>query len=385
MWCSLFSCKSKYYYKNLNLPLIQDEKFENVFNSNKKNDLQILFENAINKIIYETKESYDYNSDFEKIEKIENVKKGKKFHSDDDIDDIDIILKKGNCKNMFLNNEKENNRKYNIKIPTSTNKHRIYSMNESYNNNVNKYTKSIAKDHDKNSTKTNVEYDNILNSEIAQKIKNVIHENLNKWFDNFFKNTNMEKNPRQVINDEQKYIHILSNKIENFSTDISKEILNNNNNNLDALFQYNDNIAHSPNVPKNYNNNSQDFINNCQNNQHENSKKLKNSVFISQLNTSNNVNNSEKLIKKIKIPIYQQTPNDSIDIHNNSYQRDTSTGAPRKRTYKKYVSKAKNKAFKNDPKDVNSKIILNENTNEVFTFDHFQKNSNNNILKKFHF
>ncbi|KAI4837041.1 hypothetical protein MKS88_003508 [Plasmodium brasilianum] len=166
MLCPLFSCKSKYYYNISNFPPSDNEECEPFFEGKNKNkDFHYIIEKAVNEIIYDTKKSCDVHSDFEQVEKIGNKKK-EHLYSDDCLDDIDIILKKSKTENMFLR-KKENNEVSDILLPSKNIKQRIYSINED---------KIDIKD---NSRK---KIENTLNDNIIENFKNVLCNDLNKYF-----------------------------------------------------------------------------------------------------------------------------------------------------------------------------------------------------------
>ncbi|SBT79462.1 conserved Plasmodium protein, unknown function [Plasmodium malariae] len=224
MLCPLFSCKSKYYYNISNFPRSDNEECEPFFEGKNKNkDFHYIIEKAVNEIIYDTKKSCDVHSDFEQVEKIGNKKK-ELLYSDDCLDDIDIILKKSKTENMFLR-KKENNEVSDILLPSKNIKQRIYSINED---------KIDIKD---NSRK---KIENTLNDNIIENFKNVLCNDLNKYFKDLLEDVKKGTEMNEINGSNiQKEEHIPSEKKHQHHFNILKK----NTTNCEVPF---DNISNCP-------------------------------------------------------------------------------------------------------------------------------------------
>ncbi|SOV18356.1 conserved Plasmodium protein, unknown function [Plasmodium gaboni] len=411
MKCSSFSCKSKYYHHTSKYNYLSDDDNLNLFlkDTKKKKNFNYLLENAVNKIIYETKKNCDISSDVEQIEKLnsENMDESE----NESLDDIDIILKKSKLENMFL--KKKNNP--NIYLPSKNIKHRIYSTNQERNENVEKKIKNkiIESQNDK----------------IIENFKNVLCNDINQYFKDIFHNL---RNNNQSINTPLKGNIETQNKIiqqkkqYNISNDTIEEIISNtfknNSNNYNSDIHNNDNSYKNSQdninikdmyVPKNiqpsnYNktNSNKDrpniyakknnkytsiHINNNNNNnnkpytQHMNhKKKKKKKKKNSQEKISNHQDNNIMVTKK---KFFEKKKNINNKYFLNSYiHNNTIKSSPLISNFQiDGISKDLINSMDNPQNWENSKDNCNEISHDDFTFNHFQKNENNNILNKLRF
>ncbi|GAW81565.1 hypothetical protein, conserved [Plasmodium gonderi] len=189
MKCLLFSCNSNYYYDDISNSLpSEDEEFEEIINkTSRQKDLHYKLEKTINKIIYDAKKTCAVNSDFEQVEKIPN-QQCEYIYSDDSLDDIDIILKKNKTKNMFLKSKEKDNQGDILLLPSQNVKQRIYSLGED-----NQDTKNIRSI---NSIKNNNQQIDLQNDEIIENFKHVLCNGLNQYIQEMLekikKNTTMQ-------------------------------------------------------------------------------------------------------------------------------------------------------------------------------------------------
>ncbi|CAC9699295.1 conserved Plasmodium protein, unknown function [Plasmodium sp. DRC-Itaito] len=415
MKCPSFSCKSKYYHHTSKYNYLSDDDDLNLFlkDTKKKKNFNYLLEKAVNNIIYETKKNCDISSDVEQIEKLnyENMD----VSENESLDDIDIILKKSKLENMFL--KKNNNQ--NIYLPPKNIKHRIYSTNQEANKNVEKKIKNkiIESQNDK----------------IIENFKNVLCNDINQYFKDIFKNI---RNNNQSINTPLNENIETQNKIiqqnENFniSNETSEEIISNifknnsnnyssvmhNNDNSHKYSEYNINIkdTYSPKNIQPYNDNKKKT-----NKYRKNKYTKKNNKFTSihiNKNNNNNINNNNKLYtyhmnhkkkkkkkKKNSQEKFSHHPHDNIMVQKKNFfenkkninNRYFSNSYIDNNTVKSShlisnvqiggISKDLINSMDNLQNWESSKDNCNETSRDDFTFNHFQKNENNNILNKLRF
>ncbi|CDU19152.1 uncharacterized protein PY17X_1146500 [Plasmodium yoelii] len=434
MKCSLFSCKSTNYYNSSCFPISDDEEFDLFFNKiNKKKDLHYMFENAVNEIIYKTKKNCEINSDFEQVEK-----KSKNAYSDQYLDDIDIILKKGKKENMFAKKKIKNKnndplfipKKDSSIFPSENAKNIIYSKNKSETN--------IEYNSEK---KTNTSKDSII-----ENFKNVLCNDLNKYIKEILHAINNNDEHPSYISIISKDNKISEDNSPNAnSKNLNNNILTNNNENAQQLSHNHDEIH--PNIimdsslnnlyigdsnSSKGNNVSADHPENVQIKtcqlfkQNLNTNQMfhnKNKNYASHGNisiTTENVDCKKKYVKKMK--------NKNKHTYNNSnkgvekkyiyYTRGGNLFKKKNPLFKnenvnpyfnkkndayqtiKYTYKH-NRCYTNESTNLNSntsnygnmkkerilnsphKTLTKTNPNNDFTFSHFQKNANNNILNKF--
>ncbi|CAD2096352.1 conserved Plasmodium protein, unknown function [Plasmodium vinckei lentum] len=434
MKCSLFSCKNENYYNSSCFPISDDEEFELFFNKiNKKKNLHYMFENAVNEIIYKTKENCETNSDFEQVEK--NCKNA---YSDKYLDDIDIILKKVKKENMFAKKKITNKNNDPIFVPKKDNP--IFPL---------KNAKDII--YSNNKSETNIEYNtenktNTSKDTIIENFKNVLCNDLNKYIKEILHAINNNNAHASCIPSISKDNKVSEDEIPNAnSKNLNNNIITNNNENEQQL-PHNHEERH-PNIimdsslnnlyTKNYNSSKG---NNISAGHPENAQGKTSQLFKQNLNTNQMFHNKNKN--------YVSHGNISITTENMNCKKKSvkTTKNENKRTYnnsnkgigKKYIYytrggkifKKKNPLFKNEnvnpyfnkKKDTyqtikhtykynrcytNESTNLNSNAsnygsikkermlnsphktltktspNNDFAFSHFQKNENNNILNKF--
>ncbi|CRG85357.1 conserved Plasmodium protein, unknown function [Plasmodium relictum] len=406
----LFSCKSNYYYDILNLTLSEDEEFENFLDCrNKKTELHCLFEKAVNKIIINTKKSCDINSDFEEIEKIEN-KKNEALDSDH-LDDIDIFLKKNKCENVFLKKYKNNE---DIILPPKNIKQRIYSLNE--------------EDEIKNNKR-----DHYQNDKIIENFKNVLCNDLNKYFKDILENvkknneihnqdndnTNSDMyilsddysniNNRDALKDDTKNCNVSNNciikcsngkNINYFSKENLKDLSYNNINSNINIYNGNETLKNDTNKKKRHTNKKNIMVYNSANNSNENiecnqndlskEKAYKKSRKIARkLLTKRNFHFSKKKLLNKENQFNLCNFNNFYNLKNNKPKKIMVNSQNKETLNYSNISinqlicdNNKSNSFDNSKSYVKIKDSSNVGSNEDFTFNHFQKNANNNILNK---
>ncbi|CRG94051.1 conserved Plasmodium protein, unknown function [Plasmodium gallinaceum] len=398
----LFSCNSRYYYDILNITLSDDEEFERFLDTNKKNELYYFFEKAVNKIIIDTKKSCDISSDFEEVEKLE-YKKNEVVDSDC-IDDIDIILQKSKCKNMFLKKYKNDNI---IKLPPKSIKQRIYSVNQE---------KAEMKHNKRDQNK---------NDKIIENFKNVLCNDLNKYFKDILENV---KKNNETHNQSNNYIknaiHTLNDSIKINSINALKDnikdcVINcNNNKHINYFFKDNTKNLNYNNIYANeniYDDNGIIKVDRCERNGYINKKNFKENNYNINLDT-NTKHNQNNVLKK-KTYKKRKTSKKKKSVKNFHFSKKKVSTKENKfnpyhfnNFYSLKNSKPKNiltnnqnietlncsnislnqlicnndklNIFKNLRNSVEAKDSSCGNSNEDFTFNHFQKNANNNILNK---
>ncbi|SBT36787.1 hypothetical protein POVWA2_033440 [Plasmodium ovale wallikeri] len=423
MRCAPFSCKSNYYYDPSYFPLSDDEEFDLFFSSkNKKNDLNYMLEKAISEIIYSTKDCCDVNSDFEQVEKIEKKKK-KVLYEDDLLDDIDIILKKSENENMFLKKTEHGIKNDDIILPPKNIKKRIYSINE-----------------DKEDVESCKKKTNFCNDKILENFKNVLCNDLNKYFKDiiegvkkrnelYMHNNSNELTDNNISSRKTKHDHSIPlNENKNSYKKSLHYCLNSNHNTENDSFNGHDvKIMNTKNLNyKNVNSNEKKKYNNSRIgkatfNGGKSIPKKKNSKTCDDTINTNAIigyNKKDPPSKKTYIP-YKRTANKSrsrksiyfskrkkltkenlflltdgefmyckdscntydlrknISAQNSHYFNESENGLSNvHRT-------GKGNGLKGLQTTADSKVNFTTSSREDFTFNHFQKNENNDILSKF--
>ncbi|SOV82318.1 conserved Plasmodium protein, unknown function [Plasmodium reichenowi] len=411
MKCPSFSCKSKYYHHTSKYNYLSDDDDLNLFlkDTHKKKNFNYLLEKAVNNIIYETKKNCDISSDVEQIEKLnyENVEESE----NESLDDIDIILKKSKSENMFLKNKNNQN----IYLPPKNIKHRIYSTNQEQNEHVEKKIKNkiIASQNDK----------------IIENFKNVLCNDINQYFKDIFKNlriNNQSTNTPLNENIETQNKIIQDNKNFNISNETSEEIISNtfknNSNHYSSIMHNNVNSYNN----SEYNINIKDIYvtkniqpsndNKTKSNKYRKNKYTKKNNKFTSIHVNNNNNSNNKLYthhmnhkKKKKKKKKNSQEKISNHQHDNIMVQKKNFFENKKNINNKYFSNSyidnntvkSSQLISNVQIDGISEDLINsmdniknwessiDNCNETsrddFTFNHFQKNKNNNILNKLRF
>ncbi|CAD52812.1 hypothetical protein PFHG_03793 [Plasmodium falciparum HB3] len=420
MKCPSFSCKSKYYHHTSKYNYLSDDDDLNLFlkDTQKKKNFNYLLEKAVNNIIYETKKNCDISSDVEQIEKLnyENVEESE----NESLDDIDIILKKSKSENMFLKNKNNQN----IYLPPKNIKHRIYSTNQEENQNVEKKkikNKIIASQNDK--------IIESQNDKIIENFKNVLCNDINQYFKDIFKNlrnNNLSTNTPLNENIEIQNKIIQQNKNFNISNETSEEIISNtfknNSNNYSSIMHNNVNSYNNSEynisikdtyVPKNLQPSND---NKAKSNTYRKNKYTKKNNKFTSIHLNNNNNSNNKLYthhmnhkKKKKKKKKNSQEKISNHQHDNIMDQKKNFFENKKNIHNKYFANSyidnntvksfqliSNVQIDGISKDLinsmdnlnnweSSKDNCNETPRDDFTFNHFQKNKNNNILNKLRF
>ncbi|ETW59186.1 hypothetical protein PFMC_04936 [Plasmodium falciparum CAMP/Malaysia] len=269
---------------------------------------------------------------------------------------------------MFLKNKNNQN----IYLPPKNIKHRIYSTNQEENQNVEKKkikNKIIASQNDK--------IIESQNDKIIENFKNVLCNDINQYFKDIFKNlrnNNLSTNTPLNENIEIQNKIIQQNKNFNISNETSEEIISNtfknNSNNYSSIMHNNVNSYNNSEynisikdtyVPKNLQPSND---NKAKSNTYRKNKYTKKNNKFTSIHLNNNNNSNNKLyIDNNTVKSFQLISNVQIDG----------------------ISKDLINSMDNLNNWESSKDNCNETPRDDFTFNHFQKNKNNNILNKLRF